>query len=282
MGRNGMAEPRKPRCVSYSLTPSRDYYFGKARNVCMKYYDLQLNNELLGQLIDRRGTDSGISEGTLVCIESDMRGLHECIRKALRTVRRGRKKSKICPHAFTKSIFVTAARCYASTADRLRFIHYFLVRIGCDYSASFVDARNYKTCIERYCGYAKKNSRGGHEVVVGIEYRFKWPTTQHSGVDSGLRPEDVLTLSREGYRVGKNSTLGQDMRRTILSNIISPKGKIYGSGESIAKLRFVANTLAALTRRAKGRSADCRTPIARWESDLQYLYSRYYVNLKFV
>lgn len=128
---------------------------------------------------------------------------------------------------------------------------------------------------------------------TGLEYLagwgFPWPSTivEFSGAGSPLdldRPETGW-LGHLGYSV-RSGGPGERARRAILVDALTaslPRRSFseayvleWGRPGSRDRLRKLANTLAALCRNARRRSADMDDPIARWEADLAWLKVQYY------
>ena len=121
------------------------------------------------------------------------------------------------------------------------------------------------------------------------EQSFRWPTTNAPAGDRAF-PDSVFKvrhgiLSALGYHVGA-SGLGEAQRRALLDRAYSASlpsfrdssyASEWGTLRSGARLRKMANTIAALTRNAKRRRTQkMRVAVEQWESDLRYLKRRYY------
>ncbi|MGG5807718.1 hypothetical protein [Falsiroseomonas sp. CW058] len=120
---------------------------------------------------------------------------------------------------------------------------------------------------------------------------FRWPTTTASGGGgAGLDTNHWLrhgVFQFVGYRVGKTAGLPQRLRERILAEVFAgpippafPKDYVeeWGKPHSAARLRKMAETLAALTRNAKRRDdRSMAAAVADWEHDLRHLHDRYYV-----
>lgn len=119
--------------------------------------------------------------------------------------------------------------------------------------------------------------------------RFEWPTTT---VNPGFQPmsSDVFRnreglLSQYGYKVGEEG-LSQYERLAILDSIfLNPITGIdnpvylseWGEPQSSARLKKLANSIAAFTRNSRRRNdKDFSQAIQDWEDDLNYLKRRYY------
>jgi hypothetical protein len=127
----------------------------------------------------------------------------------------------------------------------------------------------------------------GRRIQIGDW--FPWPSTQtQSGngtVDGSEWPEKGV-LSYLGYRVGQNGK-PTPFRRVVLAQLFSRKVppvfsqeylEQWGSPSSSSRLQKMATTIASFTRNAKnrkGRGAYAEA-IQDWESDLDYLKSKFY------
>jgi len=128
---------------------------------------------------------------------------------------------------------------------------------------------------------------------AGLEYLagwgFPWPSTivEFPGAGGPLdldRPETGW-LRHLGYSV-RSGGPGAQARRAILQEAFGAPlpGRSFndayvlewGPPRSRGRLRKLANTLAALCRNARRRSADMDDPITRWEADLAWLKAEYY------
>lgn len=119
---------------------------------------------------------------------------------------------------------------------------------------------------------------------------FAWPSTDAPGGDGSVNSalwmsEGVLGFLE--YRAGKTADLSSSMRQGILKRVfegtIPPAfPKIYldqwGDPGTAARLRKIAESIAAFARNAKRRS-DSRLDqaIIDWEADLEFLYYDFYV-----
>ena len=119
---------------------------------------------------------------------------------------------------------------------------------------------------------------------------FPWPSTEvFSGTGQLPKPDwpEIGVLKYKGYEVGEN---GKDVRtrRDILTNVFhstelpqveSPEHmQEWGQGGSSDRLQKMANAIASFARNAK-RQENPRRPrkaINDWESDLEWLKSRFY------
>lgn len=119
---------------------------------------------------------------------------------------------------------------------------------------------------------------------------FEWPSTEATGGDGNLILDPAVSngmLSYLGYRVGKLNGEVASIRQSILSRVFEGRPppvfsrdymSSWGSPKSSARLSKIAESLAAFTRNAK-RRRDHRMSdaVSDWESDLRFLYDRYYV-----
>lgn len=116
---------------------------------------------------------------------------------------------------------------------------------------------------------------------------FPWPSTDAPAGTGQLEtgwPEKGL-LSLLGYRVGVKG-LPQPERQEILDAVYreelppvdSPEYMAeWGRPSTALRLQKLAESIAALTRNAKRRSADTSNAVEDWEVDLDYLRREYYV-----
>jgi hypothetical protein len=127
----------------------------------------------------------------------------------------------------------------------------------------------------------------------GLEYLagwgFPWPSTVVGFAGAGGpfdldRPEKGW-LGHLGYSVRASGPSAQDRRAILERAFLDPlptRGfteeyvSEWASPGSGRRLRKLAGTIAALCRNAKRKSANMREPVARWESDLEWLRQRYY------
>ena len=118
---------------------------------------------------------------------------------------------------------------------------------------------------------------------------FPWPSTEAGGgggtsVNGGWQPLGMLAFL--GYHVGTAQGLTRQNRKAILDAVFADhlpplNGPSYmrewGDPSSGARLRKLAESLAAFARNAKRRRSDALIQaIADWESDLKYLKMSYY------
>ncbi len=94
-------------------------------------------------------------------------------------------------------------------------------------------------------------------------------------------------LSYLDYRVGRQNGEVASIRQRILSRVF--EGRLppvfptdymssWGAPKSAARLRKIAESIAAFTRNAKRRrDYKMDDAISDWESDLGFLYDRYYI-----
>lgn len=117
---------------------------------------------------------------------------------------------------------------------------------------------------------------------------FPWPSTRADGGSGSLKaaswlPEGLLKFV--GYTVG--DTAGQDdlVRCQLLAAIfdgpippVFPRGYMrkWSRPGTPARLRQLAETLAAFARNAKRREADLSRAVEDWEADLDFLFHKYY------
>lgn len=118
---------------------------------------------------------------------------------------------------------------------------------------------------------------------------FDWPSTDAPGSKSGFSgihwyyKEGLLSFV--GYRVGRNG-IEKEVRQRILDCVFHNDLPQVDSDEymrhwseprSAARLKKMAESLAAFTRNAKRKSlCDYRDAVADWEIDLDYLFRTYY------
>ncbi|MBS5905150.1 hypothetical protein [Roseomonas mucosa] len=130
--------------------------------------------------------------------------------------------------------------------------------------------------------------RRGRAPVPG-DY-FDWPGTDARPGYTELDTEQWLkhgVLQFVGYKVGNTDGEPQGVRERILSELFSgpippafPPAYLdeWGKPGSSARLKKMADTIAALARNAKRRrDARMMFAIRDWERDLEYLYLEYYV-----
>lgn len=120
--------------------------------------------------------------------------------------------------------------------------------------------------------------------------QFIWPSTEanigNGSIGLGASPETGM-LSYLEYRVGNTNGQPLGIRRVILDRVVNGTLPLYGGLEyyeqwgrpgSAARLKKLAEAIAAFTRNAKRRGkASLSDAISEWESDLDYIYSTYYV-----
>lgn len=119
---------------------------------------------------------------------------------------------------------------------------------------------------------------------------FTWPSTNGGNGDGSLRFDawhKEGMLSYLGYRVGATDGEAPGTRQRILdtafAQVLPPVNdpdyhQAWGSPETAARLKRLANEIARFARHAKSkRSADMSSAVDDWESDLRYLYDTYYV-----
>lgn len=121
---------------------------------------------------------------------------------------------------------------------------------------------------------------------------FTWPSTAAWLGDGGfsvfgLDAEGALKLL--GYQVNREADLSDYERRSkldvVFQAVIPPfthwsRVLEWGEPETAARLKKMANCLAAFARNGSRRSADWMTePVEKWKEDLAYLRVRYYQNV---
>ena len=120
---------------------------------------------------------------------------------------------------------------------------------------------------------------------------FKWPTTDALMGDGMLDTSGWYELGlfrHVGYHVG-NDGEHLDVRHYLLDCIFHNKlpsvnsdkyMNEFASPQSPQRLRKMANVLASSAIKLKGKTnADCSQAIEDYESDLDYLYDKYYVEV---
>jgi hypothetical protein len=126
-------------------------------------------------------------------------------------------------------------------------------------------------------------------LISGDDY-FEWPTTDAPKGDGYLSAESwraVGMLSALGYHVGSTYNLSESERRHLLDQVlVIPLPPLndalymreWAAPKSAARLKKLAETIAALTRNAKRRNSNwLQTACGEWESDLDYLHKSYYI-----
>jgi len=124
-----------------------------------------------------------------------------------------------------------------------------------------------------------------------IEQSFKWPTTIAQGGSGTLSEETIFQnpqgiLGYLGYRVGVTgllSTAREEVLDWVYMNSLpfvnsTSYMREWGQPATGTRLRKTAESIAAFCRNAK-RSNSNRLSVAidEWESDLEYLRTKYYV-----
>ena len=122
------------------------------------------------------------------------------------------------------------------------------------------------------------------------EQSFEWPTTDapaaRHGFDGDFFFYEHGLLSYLGYHVGgsgKTKSVRQQLLDCVflrrVPNVGSDKYMSeWGEPETARRLQKMADTLAALARNAKRKtSGNYAEAISDWETDLEYLYTKYYV-----
>lgn len=119
---------------------------------------------------------------------------------------------------------------------------------------------------------------------------FVWPSTSaamgHGSLGVIVSPSRGM-LSALGYHVGSTSGLPTHARRFLLAQIFSMPlplvhswrySREWAEPESPARLRKMAETIAALVRNAKRRGGGrLGQATAEWEADLRYLRDTFYI-----
>ena len=132
-------------------------------------------------------------------------------------------------------------------------------------------------------------ARRNLQPELGDEY-FPWPSTWAPGGDGSLTGTNWLLigpLAFLGYHVGRTKGLPSLTRRAILGRVfvgvippVFPREYTaeWGTPASSARLRKLAESIAAFARHAKRRNQTVLDDAIRdWESDLQFLYDEYYL-----
>ena len=137
----------------------------------------------------------------------------------------------------------------------------------------------------------RRRAERQHLLQRNLEGYFNWPSTDAPASIHGFSGdvffyEDGL-LSYVGYRVGRVNGAPEDIRLQILDcvfhndlpRVISPEYmEEWSTPKTAARLHKMADTLAAFARNAKRRKdSDLSEAIVDWESDLFYLFHRYYI-----
>jgi hypothetical protein len=119
---------------------------------------------------------------------------------------------------------------------------------------------------------------------------FQWPSTDAPGgrgqvVHEVMQPDGMLSYM--GYRVGVTNGEDVTIRRHILTEVFEHTlppvfSRAYmdewSTVKSAARLRKMANSIAQFAKNIKRRhDSSFDVAIEDWESDLAYLYDRYYV-----
>jgi len=147
-------------------------------------------------------------------------------------------------------------------------------------SAEEEGRRRIKVGKQKKCDYVLRRQQEGF---------FDWPSTVAPASDRGWSG-NVFSykeglLSYVGYHVG-NEGVPEDIRLQLLDCVFhndlpgvqSPDYMAeWGLPKSTDRLRKMAEAIAAFTRNAKGKSADYSEATANWESDLDYLFHKYYL-----
>ena len=156
---------------------------------------------------------------------------------------------------------------------------YVLVKVGAILEA--VRKRSREKLVQR-----RRTEKG----MIEQEGYFEWPSTDAPASKYGFSGDvffyDEGILSYVGYQVGYDG-LGAIYRQKILDcifhnvlpNVVSEDYmKEWGSPKSAYRLQKLAESIAAFTRNAKRNyNADYSRAIDHWQTDLDYLYHKYYV-----
>ncbi len=119
---------------------------------------------------------------------------------------------------------------------------------------------------------------------------FKWPSTIATDGNTPINEHEwpqVGLLKFKGYTVGTKGG-NSELRRKILSEIFSLSAiphlnsqsyiDEWGKSNSSARLRKMAESIAAFCRNAKRKNAaDMDDAIQEWEDDLRWLKQQYYL-----
>ena len=130
-------------------------------------------------------------------------------------------------------------------------------------------------------------TKATNRTVPGVP---EWPAEAMKTAAVALANEQFTytkgVLSFLGYRVGVNSKLTAETRRRILAYaLLGPLPQVndrhymreWGRPKTSARLRKLANVLAAFARNARRRnSPSWQQAIEEWEQDLAFLKRRYY------
>lgn len=133
-------------------------------------------------------------------------------------------------------------------------------------------------------------SRRGAVGEIENEEFFKWPSTDatsNKSLSAAFEVPDYGLLSYLEYHVGRTNGQPLKVRHSILDRVFSgllPPVFIknymiqWGAPETSKRLQKMAETLAALARNFKRRDDDrFDQAIREWETDLFYLYEKYYI-----
>ena len=148
--------------------------------------------------------------------------------------------------------------------------------------------------VKKECWLAKEIIRNLNENPLtpqrGKEGFFEWPFTDAPASTHGFSGDKFFykegLLSYVGYHVGQQG-VHESIRLQILDcvfhnelpNVDSPEYMDgWGSPETPDRLKKIAESLAAFARNAKGKCGGYEKAISDWESDLNYLYHKYYVD----
>jgi hypothetical protein len=114
---------------------------------------------------------------------------------------------------------------------------------------------------------------------------FRWPDIEAPGGDGSLEGgdwRDESPLSRMGYSVrsnGPTTSERQNILRAAFLERIPTKGQEsaeWGAPKTGARLRKLANHIAAIARAAQRRAHPPKDAIKRWRDDLAWLKRNFY------
>ena len=117
---------------------------------------------------------------------------------------------------------------------------------------------------------------------------FPWPSTRADGGSGNLKATNWLQeglLKSVGYTVGDTAGLDDVVRQHLLAALfdgpippVFPRDYMqkWSRPRTPARLRQLAETLAAFARNAKRRNQDLSKAIGDWEADHDFLFHTYY------
>ena len=127
------------------------------------------------------------------------------------------------------------------------------------------------------------------EEPISAEEAFSFPTTDAAvgfGTLDASGWQSEGEISYMGYRVGNTAGEPTHIRKNNLDQIFTgpippafPTTHLaeWGEPETLLRLKKLAETIASLTRNAKRDTTNKKDAAIRdWESDLDYIYNRYY------